>query len=150
MATSGRSQTWNSSFLQNILGKAAITAPVGAYLALLSSTPTSDTGTGQVGTLTELVTGTSPSYARATIDAANASSAWSSTTQDSTGTWKTNAAVISFPQATGAWLAATGFAIYDAATVGTLLYWGTFGSSITISNGATASVAIGALKVTEA
>ena len=37
-----------------------------------------------------------------------------------------------------------------AATVGTLLYWGTFGSASTVGAGATASFAIGALKVTEA
>lgn len=145
LATSGRGTATDSSILQFVLGKAAYTAPVGAYAALFSATPTADNGT-----FTELVVGTSPAYARATIDAANASTAWSATTTDATGVWKTNANAITFPTATGGWLAATGFGIYDAATVGTLLYWGTFGSATTVGSGATASFAAGALRVTEA
>lgn len=142
LATSGRGTATDSSILQFVLGKAAYTAPVGAYAALFSATPTADNGT-----FTEL---TGSAYARATIDAANASTAWSATTTDATGVWKTNAAAITFPTATAGWTAATGFGIYDAATVGTLLYWGTFASASTVGSGATASFAIGALKVTEA
>lgn len=143
-ATSGRGTATDSSILQFVLGKAAYTAPAGAYAALFSATPTADNGT-----FTELVTGSSPGYTRATIDAANAAAAWSATTTDATGVWKTNAAAITFPTATGGWLAATGFGIYDASTTGTLLYWGTFASASTVGSGATASFAIGSLKVTE-
>jgi hypothetical protein len=145
LATSGRGTATDSSILQYVLGKAAYTVPAGCYAALFSTTPTADNGT-----FTELITGTSPAYTRATIDAANAAAAWSATTTDATGVWKTNAAAITFPTATGGWLAATGFGIYDASTVGVLLYWGTFGSASTVGSGATASFAIGALKVTEA
>jgi hypothetical protein len=145
LATSGRGTATDSSILQFVLGKAAYTAPVGAYAALFSATPTADNGT-----FTELVTGTSPGYTRATIDAANAAAAWSATTTDATGVWKTNANAVTFPTATGGWLAATGFGIYDAATVGTLLYWGTFGSATTVGSGATASFSAGSLRVTEA
>lgn len=142
MATSGRGTATDSSILQFVLGKATYTAPVGAYAALFSATPTADNGT-----FTELTGG---SYARATIDAANAAAAWSATTTDATGVWKTNANAITFPTATAGWTAATGFGIYDASTAGTLLYWGTFGSATTVGSGATASFAAGALKVTEA
>lgn len=145
LATSGRGTATDSSILQFVLGKATYTAPVGCYSALFSATPTADNGT-----FTELVVGTSPSYARATIDVANASTAWSATTTDATGVWKTNASAITFPTATGGWLAATGFGIYDASTAGILLYWGTFGSATTVGSGATASFAAGALKITEA
>jgi hypothetical protein len=142
MATSGRGTATDSSILQFVLGKAAYTAPAGCYAALFSATPTADNGT-----FTEL---SGSGYARATIDAANAAAAWSATTTDATGVWKTNANVINFPTATAGWTAATGFGIYDAAATGTLLYWGTFGSASTVGNGATASFAAGALKVTEA
>ncbi len=145
LVTSGRGTATDSSILQYVLGKAAYTVPAGAYLALFSATPTADNGT-----FTELVTGTSPAYARATIDAANAAAAWSATTTDATGVWKTNANTLTFPTATGGWLAASGYGIYDAATTGTLLYWGTFGSPTTVGSGATASVAAAGLKVTEA
>jgi hypothetical protein len=145
MATSGRGTATDSSILQFVLGKAAYTAPAGCYIGLLSATPTADNGT-----FTELVAGTSPGYVRATIDAANASTAWSATTTDATGVWKTNAAAISYPQATGGWLAATGWAIYDTAAGATLLYWGTFASATTVGSGATASFAASAIKITEA
>ena len=142
MATSGRGTATDSSILQFVLGKAAYTAPAGCYAALFSATPTADNGT-----FTEL---TGNAYARATIDAANAAAAWSATTTDATGVWKTNAAAINFPTATpSGWTAATGYGIYDASTTGTLLYWGTFGSASTVGAGASASFAIGALKVTE-
>jgi hypothetical protein len=145
MATSGRGNPTNNSILQFVLGKAAYTAPPGCYAALFSATPTND-----AGTFTELVTGTSPGYTRATIDAANASAAWGASTQDATGAWKRNANAITFPTATGTWLAATGYGIYDASTVGVLLYWGTFGSPTTVGSGATASFAANALTITEA
>jgi len=142
MATSGRGSTTDSNILQYVLGKAAYTAPAGCYAALFSTTATADNGT-----FTEL---SGSGYTRATIDAANAAAAWSATTTDATGVWKTNANQISFPTASAGWTAATGYGIYDTATVGTLLYWGTFGSATTVGSGATASFAAGALKVTEA
>ena len=145
MATSGRGTATDSSILQFVLGKAAYTAPQGCYAALFSATPTADNGT-----FTEL---SGSGYARATIDASNAAAAWSATTTDATGVWKTNANVINFPTASAGWTAATGFGIYDSANSGgsnVLLYWGTFGSASTVGSGATASFAAGALKVTEA
>ena len=147
MATSGRGTATDSLVLQHILGAAAFTAPAGCYAGLLSATPTADNGT-----FTELVTGTSPGYARAgmTGAATNASTDWSATTTDATGVWKTNASAITFPTATGGWLAATGFGLYDASSAGTLLYWGTFGSASTVGSGATASFATGSIKITEA
>lgn len=142
MASSGRGTATDSSVLQFILGKASYVAPAGCYAALFSTTPTADNGS-----FVEL---TGSGYARATIDASNSAAAWSSTTTDSTGVWKTNAAQVSFPAASGNWLAATGFGIYDASSSGTLLYWGTFSSPVTIGTGSVASFNAGALKVTEA
>jgi hypothetical protein len=143
LATSGRGTTTDSSILQFVLGQAAYTAPPGCYAALFSATPTADNGT-----FTEL---TGSNYARATISSGNAAAAWSATTTDSTGVWKTNANVINFPTASAGWSAATGFGIYDAVTGTTnLLYWGTFASASTVGSGATASFAASALKVTEA
>ena len=144
MATSGRGTGIDSSVLQLALGKATWTAPVGCYFALLSATPTADNGT-----FTEL---SGNAYARAlmTGGATNASTDWSSTTTDATGVWKTNGNAAAFPTATpSGWTAATGFAIYDASTVGNVIYWGTFGSGTTVGAGATASFATASVKITE-
>ena len=144
MSTSGRGTATDSSILQFVLGKAAYTAPAGCYFALLSATPTADNGT-----FTEL---SGNAYARAAMTGAatNAASDWSATTTDATGVWKTNANAAAFPTATpSGWTAASGFGIYDASTVGTLLYWGTFGSPTTVGAGATASFATGSVKITE-
>jgi hypothetical protein len=146
MATSGRGTVTDQNILQFVLGKAAYTAPAGCYAALFSTIGVADPG-GTNPLPTELTGG---GYTRATIDAANSAAAWSATVTDGTGVWKNNAAQISFPTASAGWTAATGYGIYDAATVGNLLYWGTFASATTVGSGATASFAPGALKVTEA
>jgi hypothetical protein len=143
MASSGRSQATNTSILNFILGKAAYTAPAGAYVALFSATPTNDQGPW-----TELTGG---NYARAPIGAGtNLPADWTSLASDATGTHKTNTAAITFPTASAGWTAATGYGIYDSSSAGTLLYWGTFGSATTVGSGATASFAAQALVVTEA
>jgi hypothetical protein len=142
LITSGRGTTQDSGILQFLLGGAAMSAPAGAYAALYSAVPTADNGT-----FTELAGG---GYARATISSSNASSAWSATTTDATGVWKTNSAQISFPQATANWTAASGWGVLDASSAGNIVYWGTFAGPSTVGSGATPSFASGQLKIVEA
>jgi hypothetical protein len=151
MATSGRGQATNLSVLQLILGGAAYTAPDECWAALFSNlgaTPPNDQSVTNSGV--ELATGTSPGYARAEVSDTNAAAAWSATTADTTGQWKTNADQIAFDVATAQWQPAVGYGLFDAETAGILLYWGTFDSATTVGGGATASFGVGALRVTEA
>jgi hypothetical protein len=144
MATSGRGITTDANIINLILGAAAYAAPAGCYAALFSAVGTADY---PLTAFTEL---TGSGYTRATVSTTNASTAWTAAVNDATGSWKQNNVQISFPTATAGWSPATGYGIYDAATAGTLLYWGTFGSATTVGSGATASFAVNALKITEA
>lgn len=62
---------------------------------------------------------------------------------------KTNANLLLFPTATADWGTVTQWAIYDAASAGNPLYYGTFASSRLIQSGDTATIAAGAISITE-
>lgn len=114
-----------NAVLDNIVGKTQFTKPT-AYVALFTATP-SDSGGG-----TEVSGG---SYARKSTAAGdwNAAAAGSSS----------NANAITFVTATASWGTVTHFGVFDAATTGNLLWWGTITTSKTIGNGDTASFAGG-------
>lgn len=114
-----------------LVGKTAFTLPT-AYVALYTAAP-SDSGGG-----TEVTGG---SYARKSTAGAD----WAA----SSGGSIANAAVITFVTATGSWGTVTHFGVFDAATVGNLLWWGALGTSKVIGTGDSASWAIGALIHTE-
>lgn len=121
----------------------AFTFPATTYVALLTTNPTDDTGTA-------LVEVTGGAYARQSITGA---SGWSTIAPVSGGSGTTpekmsNAAVITFPTPTANWGTVVGIALYDAATVGNLLYWASITSQV-INTGVVASFAIGALSVTD-
>jgi hypothetical protein len=115
------------------------TAPTTEYVALFTTNPTADDGTGAV----EVSGG---SYARASI---TASSGWSAISGSGTSPHQiSNSGVITFPTPTGNWGAVIGIGLYDASTSGNLLYWSSI-TSQTINTGVVASLAIGALVVTD-
>jgi len=121
----------------------AFTFPSTVYVALLTTVPTDDTGTA-------LVEVSGGSYARQAIVG---SSGWSTIAPVSGGSGTTpeqmsNAAVITFPTPTASWGNVVGIALYDAATVGNLLYWSSI-TSQSIGVGVVASFAISSLKVTD-
>jgi hypothetical protein len=133
-----KSQTLNNNILAAVLQNAGYTGTATLYVALNTSTST-PTAPG-----TE-VTGDS-NYARQPITSA---SGWSPTPP--TASTCANAALLSF---FGAGAVASHslveIAIYSAATGGTELYYGGIsGAPKTINIGDTASIAIGALTVTE-
>lgn len=121
------------------------TFPSTVYVALLTTNPTDDAGTGLVE-----VTTSGTAYARQPIVG---SSGWSSIAPVSGGSGTTpeqmsNAAVITFPTPTANFGTVVGIALYDASTAGNLLYWASITSQV-INTGIVASFAIGTLKVSD-
>ena len=117
------------AILNHVLRNTALTSPTTVYVGL-TSTATTDAGGG-----TEL---TGNGYARQsmTFGAPSAGSC-------------SNSAEVLFPEATGAWPAATHFFIADAVTAGNRLYHGALDASRTAALGDQIRFAIGVLTVTE-
>lgn len=110
------------------------------WVALFTTTPT-DSTTG-----TEVSGG---SYARVAVVRTGAG--WDAASGASPGTTQ-NTGAVTFPTATADWGTVTGFGIClsSAGALSTdLLYWGALTASKTVSNGDTASFAVGTLSVTQ-
>lgn len=101
------------------------------YVALFTATP------GEAGGGTEV---SGNAYARVTT----ATSDWNAAASGLVD----NANAITFPQATGAWGTVTHFGLFDAATVGNLLWYGTLGTSRSPLNGDTPKFNAGELDFT--
>lgn len=138
-----------SDYLENklidqIFRGQAFTFPATLYVGLLTAAP-SDTGGG-----TEVTGG---SYARVGVTAsltnfAGTQSAGSTTASSGTGGTTSNNASITFPAPTANWGSVTHFGIYDAASAGNLLFYGSLGTAKTVNNGdAAPSFAAAALSV---
>jgi hypothetical protein len=96
--------------LDHVLGNAAYSAPATVYMALFTAV------SADGGTFTEVA---GNAYARVAIT--NNATNWPAAASG----LKANGTVITFPQATPAgWGTIRGWGLYDAATVGNLLYWG--------------------------
>lgn len=133
------SQYGARKLLDHITGKAAFTMPT-VHVALLTTNPSTDAGAG-------LVEAAYTNYARVTTSAAS----WNTAT-DATPSVSSNAAALAFPICGTTGATVTGFALYDAATGGNLLWWDTItvnGSTgtLAVSNGIAPSFASGALQL---
>jgi hypothetical protein len=126
-----KSDYLENKILDHTTGKAAYSKPT-AYVALFTAAP-SDAGGG-----TEVSGG---SYARVATAAAD----WNAASGGSTS----NANPITFATPSGSWGTVTHFGIFDAASGGNLLWWGSLTASKTIGSGDTASFAAGALTLTD-
>lgn len=122
-------------------GGAAPTIPATYYIALLTTNPTDETGTGAV----EVSTANWTNYARQAItDAAGSWNAPSGTVPRKI----TNVAAINYgTAATTGTVTVTGFAAYDAASAGTFKFWGSITPSALVQNGDPTSFAAGALEI---
>lgn len=119
-------------------GTTYLAAPATTYVALFTTAPTSDAGTGG----TEATGG---AYARVAV---TSSSGWSAISGGATVAEQiSNAGVITFPTPTASWGTIVAVGIYDAATAGNLLYFATITSQV-IGVGVVASFAVGALVLT--
>ena len=123
--------------LDGALGGPDFTHPATIYVALYTVAPTSAGGGTEVS---------GGAYAR--VSATNNSTTWPAATGGGPAT-KANGIAITFPTATVAWGTVVAFGIFDAASAGNGLYWGTLASTRVVNIGDTPSFAIGALTVTE-
>ncbi len=114
---------------------AASTAPTTYYAALLTTAPTTNTGTGAV----EVAGG---SYARVAVtkNATNFPAAASRAIS--------NGVAITWPTATASWGTVLGVGFYDAATAGTFLGYAALAASKVVNSGDTPQLAVGALSIT--
>ena len=132
-----------SSYLEDqllnwIKGTTFVAAPANLYAALYTANPNDAQASG-----TEV---SGNAYARVAI----ASSGWSAIAAAGAGTGDsiTNSGVVTFPTPTGAgWGTVTGFALYDAASVGNEIVWAALTASKVINAGDTVTFAIGAIAI---
>ncbi|MGH9962292.1 MAG: phage tail fiber protein, partial [Pyrinomonadaceae bacterium] len=117
-----------------ILGQTALPAIGSVYIALFTANPT-DAGGG-----TEVTGG---SYSRVTVT--------NNTTNfpNAAAGVKSNGTAFNFAQATAPWGTVTAVGVYDALTVGNLLFWAPLTTPRTIATGDTVSFAVGQLQFTE-
>lgn len=115
----------------------ASTAPATRYLALLTTAPTTNTGTSAVE-----VTG--GAYARVAVTA-NATN-WPAAAARAIA----NGVAFTWPTATASWGTVVGIASYSAATAGTFLDYFDLTTDKAVASGDTPQVAIGAMTATSA
>lgn len=138
-----------SDYLENKLidqlfrGQAAPTT-TNLYVALLTAAP-SDSGGG-----TEV---TGNNYSRVTVASslanwAGTQGAGTTTASTGTGGVTSNNGAITFPTPSGTWGTVTHFGIYDAASAGNLLFYGTLTIAKTINQSDTVTFPAGSLTIT--
>jgi len=114
-------------------------APATVYVALFTTAPTNDAGASAV----EVSGG---SYARAAITTTTGFSAISGA--PSAPGQISNGSTVTYATPSANWGVIVAFGVYDALTVGNLLYWSTIVSQ-TINSGVVASFSGGTLIITE-
>lgn len=137
-----------SDYLENklidqIFRGQAYTFPTTLYVGLLTAAPT-DVGGG-----TEV---TGNNYSRLSVAAslanfAGTQAAASTTASTGTGGTTSNNGVLTFATPSGSWGTVTSFGIYDAASAGNLLFYGTLTISKTINSGDTVTFPAAALSI---
>lgn len=124
----------------NMLAQGQSFTPPATYVALFTAAP-GDSGGG-----TEVSGG---DYARQQVNQDGATQPyWNTPTDDGGPQVIDNNGEIAFPQATADWGEVVAVGIYDAATGGNLLYYGTLASSKTVTTNDTFKFATGDLDLT--
>lgn len=129
-----KSDYLENKLLDHSLGGGDYTRPATVYVALFTAAP-SDSGGG-----TEVSGG---AYARVAVT--NNATNWPA----AAGGSKSNGAVFTFAQATANWGTIVAVGIFDALTLGNLMYWATLTNSRTYFNGDQAKFAVGDIVITE-
>lgn len=125
--------------LSNTFQGGSFTPPTTTYVALLSTSPTDDSGTA----LVELTTSNWTGYTRTSV----ADSGWNNAAGGTTSAQSiSNTATITPAGTASANLTITGFALYDAATAGNFLGWGSIASGA-VTSGTGVSFAPAALQI---
>lgn len=141
---SAMSDYLENKLVDHLFRAQTLAAPASLHIGLLTAAP-SDSGGG-----TEVA---GSNYARASVTSSLAN--WAGTqapgstaASSGTGGQTSNNAVITFPTPSGNWGLVTHFGIYDAASAGNLLLWGSLTISKTINSGDTVSFPAASLTVT--
>lgn len=141
---SAMSDYLENKLVDHLFRAQTLAAPASLHIGLLTAAP-SDSGGG-----TEV---SGSNYARASVTSSLAN--WAGTqapgstaASSGTGGQTSNNAVITFPTPSGNWGLVTHFGIYDAASAGNLLLWGSLTISKTINSGDTVSFPAASLTVT--
>lgn len=124
-----------NKLLDHALGGPDFTRPATVYMALYTTAPDAEAGTGGVE-----LSGSNYSRVAVTNNSTNFPSA--------SGGAKSNGAVITFPTPSGSWGTVVAFAVLDASTAGNMIASNTLVSSKAINSGDTVSFAIGDLSFT--
>lgn len=133
----GVSDYLENKILDHLLGNTPYTAPTTVYLALFTVAPNFETGAGG----TEVST-TSTGYARLAV-----SNNTTNFPNASAGS-KSNGTTLTFATPLTSWGTVVAYGVYDASTVGNLLFGNNLTNSKTINLGDTVSFAVGALSLT--
>jgi len=120
-----------NEILDHVTGKGAYTSPT-VYVGLSTADPTDDAS--------GLAEPSGDGYARVETAAGD----WDAASGGATA----NANAITFPEASGSWGTITHFALFDAATDGNMLMYGTLDTPRSITSGITPRFAVGELDVT--
>lgn len=133
MATGVSKTHFFEAIVENMLKGTNPTAIAGLYLGLFTAAP------GESGGGTEVTGG---AYARQAL-------AFGAVAAQASGSQIANAGAIVFPTATAGWGTVTHVAIFDAASGGNMLYYGTLTVSLTVSASGQVQFAIGAITLLE-
>lgn len=141
---SAMSDYLENKLVDHLFRAQTFSAPANLYVGLLTAAP-SDAGGG-----TEV---SGNNYSRVTVanslaNWAGTQSAGSTTASSGTGGQTSNNGSITFPTPSGNWGTVSHFGIYDAASGGNLLFWGSLTIAKTINQNDTVSFAAGSLTVT--
>jgi len=139
MATGTSLSSYTEAQILNwVKGTTFVAAPANLYVALYTANPTDANASG-----TEV---SGNAYARVAIAAAG----WSAITDGGAGVGSsmTNSGIVTFATPTPAgWGTVTGFALYDAITVGNEVFWAALSASKVVNAGDTVSFAVGAISI---
>lgn len=141
---SAMSDYLENKLVDHLFRAQTFSAPANLYVGLLTAAP-SDAGGG-----TEV---SGNNYSRVTVanslaNWAGTQSAGSTAASSGTGGQTSNNGSITFPTPSGNWGTVSHFGIYDAASGGNLLFWGSLTIAKTINQNDTVSFAAGSLTVT--
>jgi hypothetical protein len=135
----GKSQYLENALLNWMKGSTFPAAPATVYVALFTTAPANDAGASAVE-----VTG--GSYARAAI---TTTTGWSAISGAPSAAGQiSNGSTVTFATPSANWGTVVAIGIYDALTVGNLLYWVTISSQV-INTGTVASFAASSLVITD-
>lgn len=139
MANNASRYTQNNR-LNMLRGTAYPAVPANFYVALLTTMPTDNNGTG-------LVEVSGGSYARVAVSPVVGS--WGAPSTSGSLQQTSNTAAVTFTAASAAWGTVVGVAIYDALTVGNLIYFAPLAANQVVNSGNTFSFLAGALVIQE-